>query len=251
MDLDLLFLFGILAYYLLRRMSKKGQKQTTVPDQTAPEGSRRRNPELRGRTSDEIVEEVAHADVPDFHAPVERSPEIHPAEPVSQSTPLRPALTDLMKQILGDPSQDERELEDSARHPWQSEQEFESGPSTGSIDKRFSDTAGSEWHTETKPEWTDQKSDFEFHSATEEQRQPHEKHRERSSVAREKRAAAKAEKRDARHKRAPARRKHESKHSELRRRLNNRVEVRDAFVLSELLGPPVSLRTRSAHRRLS
>jgi len=242
MDGDVLFLIGMAVLYLLRRISSKKREQKAPPVGTPSESAPSRQTPLQ-------IPQRGREPAP-LHYSVDMEPggeEVLSEGNVVQSPVEEPTLATLLGQLLGT-AEERSSLKERASSAQQREDAFESAAPVGSSDNGFFEMTPKEWHTESRDDWTDQTSDFDFHSTIESENTPHDSHRARSFVERKSKrkdqAAVLAEKQSD----SPAPVKQSSR---IRTRLSGKTDLQDAIILQLILGPPVSLRTRSVRRRLS
>ena len=244
MDGDVIFLIGMVLFYLFRRFLKQGKKRQ-APTAASPVPIKRTTAEPK---SEQIPKRNPEPVALHYQVDTGSDDEDFLAEKTTlQPRPVEPVLVKFLRQILDDP-QGQLPAQEQASSAWQSEESLESAAPVGASDDRFNEMASNEWHTETRDDWTDQTADFDFHATIKSQRTPHDDHRDRSFVDRKSKTPSRTKNKP---EKIPASSAPVHESLRIRARLSNRTELKEAFILQLVLGPPVSLRNRPARHHLS
>jgi hypothetical protein len=236
MNTDLLFLLGMGLFYLLRKLSRQKQDKA------------------RQFQLDQI-EQLELVDQADQVPSLELGS--HPvSEPFAQPEPAKKQgsiMASITAMIEAEAAR-QREIENPTppAKPVQKTSMTKTsmtqmpGDSFGGFNSSFKPGSGSftdEWQTETREDWSDQTTDYDFHSAVEKGREPA--------------PSTPVSKVDpftddgARHAPGLAELDRRTPSHKLSRLYQSKNSLAEAIILSEIIGKPVSRRTRSARRPLS
>ena len=221
MNTDLLFLLGMGLFYILRRISRQNQEKARQFQLEQLENSS--EIEAGGLVTAESVER--------------REPEKKPASIMASISAFIEAEAARQEEIEA-PSH-------SARPVQRTSMTKMPGDSFGGFDASFTPAAEpytDEWHTETRADWSDQTTDYGFHSAVEEGRN----FKPSSTQTLDPFADD-----GARHAPGLAELDRPTPSHKLGHLYQSKNSLAEAIILSEIIGKPVSRRTRSARRPLS
>ena len=208
MNVDLLFLLGMGLFYLLRRISRQNQERARQQELLESGEEPSDGGEAPSPAGGSIMAAIS--------AMIEEEAERQWRNDLG--LPHEPAPSTAVKQ--------------AAR------------PDTSDFHSQESSPFDSEWKTESRQDWSDQTTDFDFHAAAESKPTRRKSSKESPAVdafaddgARHAPGLAELDRRRPSHR--------------IRRMYQSGNSLKEAIILSEIIGPPVSRRTRSARRPLS